>query len=110
MAGNQTIRPANRVGRALGRASQALREAVYGSPLYRASLRGRRPDGLVFTPTDPWPGDAARGAALIGGEFAFGGQCVSGAGGPPWRPEGAASAWLEEAHGFAWLRDLEAVG
>ncbi len=110
MAGNQTVRPANHVRRALGHAGQAIRETLYGSALYRASLRGRRPDALVFTPTDPWPGDAARGAALIGGEFAFGGQRVSGAGGPPWRPEAATAAWLEEAHGFAWLRDLEAVG
>ncbi len=103
MAGSRTIRPA-------GRFADAMRGALFGSAPYRASLRGRRPEALVFRPTDPWPGDADRGAALTGHEYAFGGERITSADGPPWYPEDIASGWLEEAHGFAWLRDLEAAG
>ena len=115
MAGSRPLRPASRFGRVpgrrmLGRVGQALRGAVYGSAPYRASLRGRRPDALVFGPTDPWPGEAARGAALMRNEYAFGGERIAAADGLPWSPAGVTSAWLEEAHGFTWLRDLEAVG
>ena len=110
MAGSKTIRPANQFQRALGHVGQALRETLYGSAPYRASLRGPRPNALIFTPTDPWPGDAKRGAALVGGEYSFGGQCIIAADGLPWRSEDAKAAWLVEAHGFTWLRDLEAAG
>ena len=115
MAADSAIRLAERFGpvagrRTVERLNRALRTAVYGSALYRVSLRGRRPDGLVFRPSDPWPGDAARGAALLANEYRFGGQSVAASGGVPGYPAGAAAPWLEEAHGFAWLRDLAAAG
>ncbi|MCW5774306.1 MAG: hypothetical protein KIT16_21870, partial [Rhodospirillaceae bacterium] len=49
---------------------------------------------LLFAAPDPWPGDAARGERLLATE-AF-------------RAWGAETD--TEAHGFAWLRDLRAVG
>ncbi|MGK7867039.1 heparinase II/III family protein [Falsiroseomonas sp. E2-1-a20] len=80
------------------------------------------PDGPARSFRDLWPGDAARGARLLRGEFeAFGTT-------RPLRPQedegqprstdwiaansGAttASAWHAAAHGFAWLRDLRALG
>ncbi|MFQ5783947.1 MAG: heparinase II/III family protein [Alphaproteobacteria bacterium] len=96
--------------RAVVRLGDTLRGAVYGSALYRMSLRGRRPDGLAFRPGDPWPGDAGRGRAFLAGEYRFGDQCITATTGLPWHPAGASPVWLVEAHGFAWLRDFEALG
>ena len=103
------------VGRStLGKAREAIEGAVYGTALYRISLRGRRPAALAFGPSDPWPGDAERGAALMAGAYRFAGQTVSAPealpGEPPWDPEGASESWLAGLHGFDWLRDLAAAG
>ena len=77
-------------------------------------MRGRRPAALAFGPSDPWPGDAERGAALMAGAYRFAGQTVSAPealpGEPPWDPEGASESWLAGLHGFDWLRDLAAAG
>ena len=96
--------------RALDRAREAIEGALYGTALYRVSLRGRRPEALTFGPSDPWPGDSGRGAALSGGAFAFAGQSVSAGQAPPWNPEGASVEWLEAMHGFQWLRHMAAAG
>ena len=67
----------------------------------------RVPDAPARSFRDLWPGDAARGAKLLRGEFEVSGSTRqlgdwSGAGGPvPWR---------QAAHGFAWLRDLRMLG
>ncbi|MFQ5957741.1 MAG: heparinase II/III family protein [Alphaproteobacteria bacterium] len=115
MSESRAILPGRRPGlahhrRVFERAGEALWSAVYGSALYRVSLRGRRPESLALNPRNPWPGDAARGDALLRREYRFGGQTVSGADGPPWHAQGANPAWVEEMHGFTWLSDLEAVG
>ena len=63
-------------------------------PLFRVGAKARQ---LLFVPPDPWPGDTARGRRLLAVEEPL-----------SW---GAASAEAElEAHRFAWLRDLRAVG
>ena len=93
----------------LERAREALRGALYGSALYRLSLRGRAPGGIVHAPANPWPGDAARGAQLVRGRHSFAGQVITSTRGMPWRAEGASPGWLAEAHGFGWLRDLAAT-
>ncbi len=95
--------------RGLGKARETLESALYGTALYRVSLRGRRPEALAFGPVDPWPGDGARGAAMLGGVYAFAGLTVTAAGTPPWHPHGASPRWLEAMHGFDWLRDLDAA-
>ncbi len=115
MSESRAIVPGQRLGpglqrRALARVGEVLWHAVYGSALYRASLRGRRPESLALNPGNPWPGDAARGEALLRRQYRFGGQTVTGADGPPWRQQGVSPTWVEEMHGFAWLSDLEAVG
>ncbi len=96
--------------RTLDRAREALQGAFYGTALYRVSLRGRKPQALVFGPTCPWPGEAARGSALVRGEYRFASQLVTAKTPPPWHPEAADEKWLEEMHGFAWLHDLQAAG
>lgn len=82
---------------------------IYASPLYRLSLIGRSPDALSLVPPDSWPGDAARGSALIGGTFGFNGEVLRG-GSLDWYPAGMSDTWLTALHGFSWLRDLRAVG
>ncbi len=86
-----------------------LRGLLYGSALYRASLRGRAPDHLARRPVEPWSGDAERGRRLLAGQYRFAGEAASAGDGPPWRPAGAGEAWLAAMHGFGWLRDLAAV-
>lgn len=111
MAERRVKWPGRGLGRRLrARAGAAVEGAVYGSSLYRLSLRGRRPDALRFAPSDPMPGDADRGRALIGGDYDFGGERVTSDHGVPWRNERVGQSWLVEAHGFGWLRDLAAVG
>lgn len=65
--------------------------AVYGNPVYRLTLAGGVPATVRPMPTDPWAGDAAAGAAMVGG--------------PP--PAFGADAWANE---FIWLADLRALG
>jgi uncharacterized heparinase superfamily protein len=64
---------------------------------------------------DLWPGDAARGARLLRGEYEVLGTVrplrPSEADGlQDWGPAGSSPAWRAAAHGFAWLRDLRALG
>ncbi len=54
----------------------------------------RAPEAPLLPVRDPWPGDAGRGARLL--------RVSDGA--DPWQALGA------EALGFAWLRDLRALG
>lgn len=95
--------------------TQALalaRQAAYGlfsMPFYRLTLIGRTPATMVATPTDPWPGDAERGAALLAGRFVFAGRGPD-PGDNVWSPPGAPAEWLVAMHGFDWLRDLRALG
>jgi uncharacterized heparinase superfamily protein len=106
-------RPVARNARALG---YGLRSLFYVSPLFRG-LKAR-PQPLASPPIDPWPGDAARGRAIIGGTFSFAGKTVRvappgegrGAGPRLWAPPGTGPDWLAALHGFAWLRDLRVVG
>ncbi len=93
----------------LQRALYRLKRPLYASALYRMTLPSRGAGAIVTTPPDPWPGDAARGAALVAGEFTLAGQAIQNPA-PPWQPAGASAAWTAELHGFAWLRDLRAVG
>lgn len=82
---------------------------VYPSPLYRLSLIGKTPDALAIVPPDPWPGDPARGTAIIQGRFVFHGETRRGDR-SDWFPAGMGAEWLAALHGFEWLRDLRAVG
>jgi uncharacterized heparinase superfamily protein len=73
------------------------------------------PDGPARAFRDLWPGDAARGARLLRGEF----ECLGTVrplrpseadGAADWAAGGGSPAWRAAAHGFAWLRDLRALG
>ncbi len=84
-----------------------LRALYHGSALYHLSLVGRAPRELGLA-LDPWPGDQARGEALLASEFRFQNESVR-APSPPWQAD-VGEAWQAALHGFAWLGDLAAVG
>ncbi|WP_439578911.1 heparinase II/III family protein [Elioraea sp.] len=65
----------------------------------------RPPESPGLPLRDPWPGDPTRGSRILKGELVVDGTV---------RPLDPASEgndpWTDAAHGFAWLRDLRAVG
>jgi uncharacterized heparinase superfamily protein len=73
------------------------------------------PDSPARSFRDLWPGDAARGARLLRGEFEVMGTVrplrpAEADGTRDWGQAGGSPAWRAAAHGFAWLRDLRALG
>lgn len=67
------------------------------------------PDAPALPVRDPWPGEPARGAALLRGELTHLGSTAS------LRHEaflapGATEILRRHAHGFTWIRDLRALG
>ena len=89
--------------------SHAIDRLLYGNPIYALTLGSDRPTSLRFAPIDPWPGDAARGEALMAGRYRFGGESIQ-AEQPTWFPIGASDPFLAGLHSFTWLRDLRALG
>jgi len=86
---------------------QELRALYHSSAIYHLSLFGRAPRELALA-LDPWPGDRARGEALLAGEFRFANETVE-APSPPWQAK-ASAEWRAAMHDFQWLADLAAVG
>jgi uncharacterized heparinase superfamily protein len=82
---------------------------VYASPLYSFTLRADPPRRLKRLPPSPWPGDAARGRAILAGRFHCAGQPVSPQR-PDWYAEQLGPAALAQLHGFGFLDDLAAAG
>ncbi|MBK1659529.1 heparinase [Paracraurococcus ruber] len=69
------------------------------------------PDAPARSFRDLWPGSPDRGARLLRGEFeALGSSRRLETGGEAWREEAGPATWRAAAHGFAWLRDLRALG
>ena len=72
------------------------------------------PDAPARSFRDLWPGDAARGARLMRGEFEAMGAVRSldptHDGDAGWDEAAGPTAWRAAAHGFAWLRDLRQLG
>lgn len=93
----------------LSGAAAAARKFVYRSPVYRAILQSHLPRLSARPLQDPWPANPARLMALGRGSYEFAGQQINAVGGLPWFPSAATSHWVEEAHGFSWLRDLAAT-
>ncbi|HYE01000.1 MAG TPA: heparinase II/III family protein [Alphaproteobacteria bacterium] len=93
----------------LDRLRDQARKLAFDNPLYKMSLSGRAPGALKVIPPDPWPGDAERGHAMLGGQYRLAGQLVV-LDAEPWAPPGASTAWRREMHAFDWLHDLRALG
>jgi uncharacterized heparinase superfamily protein len=48
---------------------RGVQNVAYGNPIYQKMLAsGDVPQRLYFTPSDPWPGDAAAGQVLLSGQ------------------------------------------
>ena len=98
-------RAANCVRRQAGAAAAGL---FFRLPFYGLTLAGRTPRTLRQHAPDPWPGVPANGGAILAGQFAMGGETVSGDL-AVWSGD-AGAAWQEAFHSFEWLRDLRAQG
>jgi uncharacterized heparinase superfamily protein len=82
---------------------------AYANRFYALTLSGRVPTEIRNAPTDVWPGDAARGKAIMDGAFAYGTRMVS----PDeavWRGTKGGEDAAVALHGFGWLRDLRTAG
>ena len=82
---------------------------VFAAPFYGLTLLRRQPAGLLAAIPDPWPGNAKRGAAMVGGSFAFAGK-IKRPDDSPWDEADADDGWLDAQHSFVWVRDLRALG
>lgn len=83
--------------------------ALCGTRVYGFTLGRSAPKALALGLPIRWPGDAARGALLLGGEFVLAGETVRQPA-PLGDPAGPGEEWLAEFHGFGWLADLAATG
>ncbi|MBI0434911.1 heparinase [Roseomonas sp. KE0001] len=78
----------------------------------------RVPDAPARSFRDLWPGDAARGHRLLRGECEIAGTIrplalsteVGQGQALGWEEGGGSAIWRAAVHGFAWLRDLRALG
>ena len=95
-------------GLLLGRLAYAAKSPLFTLPVYDWTLAGCDAITPQATPPDPWPGDVDAGAALLDGSWSLDAQTLRDPQ-PLWHPPDAGSAWLEELHSFAWLRDLRAT-
>ena len=88
----------------------------------RRTLAGLKPIRVPDAPArafrDLWPGDAARGQRLLKGEFEVLGatrtllpaEALRAIPGAEAAARGGTPVWRAALHGFAWLRDLRALG
>jgi uncharacterized heparinase superfamily protein len=67
------------------------------------------PSDVVAVPRLIAQGDAAQGAELYGGVFAFAGERVETAGASVFAMRAPSRQWAERLHGFGWLADLAAA-
>ncbi len=92
----------------MGEAS-GFRRLIYRTPIYRWAIRPRRPVDVATPLAALWPGDAARGRALVDGELILGGRAFT----LPdlgWAPADAPADWRAALDGFDWLVDLRDLG
>jgi uncharacterized heparinase superfamily protein len=92
-----------------GKLKRGLTTLAFRNPLYSLTLKSHPPIALLALPSDPWPGDAARGRSILAHKFPFAGSVIQSET-PPWLPPGASREFIAALHGFEWLRDLRAVG
>jgi uncharacterized heparinase superfamily protein len=93
-----------------------MRDLLRGTRRFLSGLKPVKvPDAPARAFRDLWPGDAARGARLMRGEFEIYGTtrrldpAAEGAT-EGWDAESGPAVWRIAAHGFAWMRDLRQLG
>ncbi len=88
--------------------SSAINKILWSSDIYSFYLSRGRVENITFSPPDPWPGDPVLGEEIFQGNYNFGGQRFRSPSSPSWYPNGVYEEWLEDMHGFSWLRHLKA--
>ena len=91
------------------RLRHAALQPLFQTSIWRMTLPGRAGRAPDFPSIDLWPGDAARGAIIIGGDFLCAGKTIREAD-APWLAAGVSSDWIAAVSSFDWLRDLRAAG
>ena len=84
---------------------------LFGSAIWRYSvLSGPAPDRLLAQPRSFFPRSLGEAQLLLRGRIRLPGGEVDTSDGSPFFAEAPSIQWLENLHGFAWLRHFEAVG
>ncbi|MGN6465267.1 MAG: heparinase II/III family protein, partial [Rhizobiaceae bacterium] len=95
------------VGHALWRRA---RRRLRTGPAYRWRYVGRTPERILVAPPDLRLADPQTAADIYHGRFPFAGHVVDTSGQSPFHLEVGNIAWLEDLHGFRWLRHMRAAG
>jgi uncharacterized heparinase superfamily protein len=99
------IRPQNGLQGFMARASLALYQLSWRTPLHGRRISGKLPLKLLAAPQDPIKGDEARGKAIRMDRFHFLGMDFNISGGDFANPL-LPPTFLDYIHRFDWLRDL----
>ena len=89
----------------IGALIYAAKTPFFALPVYRWTLGGRTAVALRVILSDPWPGNAELGRAMLRGGLHLKGRPHPKIA-PPWHPSGLGLPSLLELHGFDWLRHL----
>jgi uncharacterized heparinase superfamily protein len=79
-------------------------------PAYRWRYAGRTPERILVAPPDLRLADPQTAADIYHGRFPFAGHVVDASGQSPFQLEVGNTAWLEDLHGFRWLRHMREAG
>ncbi|MBK9004841.1 MAG: heparinase II/III family protein [Sphingomonadales bacterium] len=99
------VRPAGRLENLAARVSLMLYQLSWRTPLHKMRITGKLPMKLLAVPTNPLPGDEARGTAIRIGKFLFQGmeQSIDAI---DYEKMALPPAFADYIHRFDWLRDL----
>lgn len=86
-----------------------LRRRLRAGPAYRWRYTGRTPERLLIAPPDLRLADPQAAREIYHGRFLLAGHFVETSGESPFQMTVRDRAWLEELHGFRWLRHLHAA-
>ncbi len=96
-------------GRLVAHGCDAIGRSLFGSALYRLTLRGRTPDRIRVALPYSWPEDREQAEAILDESILFAGRRRP-MGRAPWSALQSDTAVAAHLHGFEWLMDLRAVG
>jgi uncharacterized heparinase superfamily protein len=91
------------------RLRHAALQPIFQTSIWWMTLPSRAGRAPEFPSIDLWPGDAARGAVIISGDFQCAGKTIREAD-APWLAAGVSRDWVAAVSSFDWLRDLRAAG
>jgi uncharacterized heparinase superfamily protein len=106
--GKRLIRVAAEGSSLAGRLAAHLHKLAWRTPLHSLRLSGRYPLKLLGVPEDPLPGDAAAGAAILGGQITHGGETLA-LDTLDFSATRMSVAMADHLQGFGWLYDLAAA-